>query len=200
MAHPRISSIYVKFLPLPSAIGPSCRGTQIILISSIYGLHRYENFATKLGKKNCFGNNGKGVLKLPFQNGAPIQRAILGGALEWKGTLRVPPQPGARGFAHPEPIGVTPLFWPCFDMSHHTWSISCACYTIGIQPLRYKRFVSCKVCRKFHPKTRKCTFNLQWSWNQLRYQPSTTMQKCIKHAQGELITNPTAATNFMSGK
>ena len=39
------SSAYVNFLPL----GPSCRGTQIILISSIYGMHRYyryENFAT----------------------------------------------------------------------------------------------------------------------------------------------------------
>ena len=33
----------------------------------------------------------RAVLKLPFQDGAPIQRAILGGALEWKGTLRVPP-------------------------------------------------------------------------------------------------------------
>ena len=49
------------------------------------------------------------VLKLPFQDGTPIQRAILGGALEWKGTLRVPLSSGARGFAHPEPIGVTPL-------------------------------------------------------------------------------------------
>ena len=36
----------------------------------------------------------RAVLKLPFQDGAPIQRAIIGGALEWKGTLRVPPQPG----------------------------------------------------------------------------------------------------------
>ena len=36
--------------PLPP-IGPSCRGTQIILISSIYGMHRYENFATKLWQK-----------------------------------------------------------------------------------------------------------------------------------------------------
>ena len=33
-------------------------------------------------KKKCVGNNGKGVLKLPFHNGASIQRAILGGALE----------------------------------------------------------------------------------------------------------------------
>ena len=37
----------VKFLPKPP-LGPSCRGTQIILISLIYGMHRYENFATKL--------------------------------------------------------------------------------------------------------------------------------------------------------
>ena len=33
-------------------------------------------------KKKTVGNNGKGVLKLPFQNGAPIQKAILDGALE----------------------------------------------------------------------------------------------------------------------
>ena len=33
-------------------------------------------------KKNCVGNNGKDVLKLPFQNGAPIQRASLSGALQ----------------------------------------------------------------------------------------------------------------------
>ena len=45
------------------------------------------------------------------------------------------------------------------DMPHHTRSISCACYTIGIQPLRYKRFASCKVCKKIHLKTRKGTFN-----------------------------------------
>ena len=45
------SSAYVNFLPL----GPSCRGTQIILISSIYGMHRYyryENFATNKWKKS----------------------------------------------------------------------------------------------------------------------------------------------------
>ena len=46
------------------------------------------------GEKKLLEIIGKDVLKLPFQNGAPIQRAILGGALEWKGTLRVPPQPG----------------------------------------------------------------------------------------------------------
>ena len=69
------------------------------------------------------------------------------------------------------------------DMPHHTWNISCACYTISIQPLWYKRFASCKVCRKIHSKTKKGTFNLQWIW----YQPSTTMQKCIKHPKGELM-------------
>ena len=106
-----LHNFYVKFLFLPSAIGPSCRGTQIILTSSIYGLHLYEKIKLwkKTKKQNCVGNNGKGMLKLPFQNGAPIQRAILGEALEWQGTIRVPLSPGARGFAHPEPIGVTPL-------------------------------------------------------------------------------------------
>ena len=36
----------------------------------------------------------RAVLKLPFQDGAPIQRAILCGPLEWKGTLRMLPQLG----------------------------------------------------------------------------------------------------------
>ena len=61
--------------------GPSCRGgTQIIIISSIYGMHRYENFARKLWKNNV----GKWHL---------FERVILAGTLEWRGTLRVPPQP-----------------------------------------------------------------------------------------------------------
>ena len=47
--------------PLP-LIGPSYRGTQMILISSIYGMPRYENFATKLWKKVL----ERTVLKLPF--------------------------------------------------------------------------------------------------------------------------------------
>ena len=48
------------------------------------------------------------------------------------------------------------------DMPHHTWSISCVCFTIGIQPLRqwsHERFASSKVCRQIHPKTRKGTLN-----------------------------------------
>ena len=106
-----LHNFYVKFLLLPSAISPSCRGTQIILTLSIYGLHLYEKIKLlRKKKKNCVGNNGKGMLKLPFQNGAPIQRAILGEALEWQGTIRVPPQPGCRRVCHPEPIGVTPLW------------------------------------------------------------------------------------------
>ena len=44
---------YIKFLPSPPP--PSCRGTQIILISSIYGMHSYQNFAPKLWKKCCKG-------------------------------------------------------------------------------------------------------------------------------------------------
>ena len=45
--------------------------------------------------------------------------------------------------------------------------------------------------QKDPPQDRKGTFNLQWIW----YQPSTTMQKCIKHAQRELITNPRPAAD-----
>ena len=62
----------------------------------------------------------KSCAKLPFQNGAPIQRATLNGALEWKhrpfyggrAPFGCPLSPGARGFAYPESIGVTPL-WVC---------------------------------------------------------------------------------------
>ena len=78
----------------PPPIGPSCRGTQIILISSNLWNASLSEFCC------CFCNQTmkkvleRAVLKLPFQDGAPIQRSILGGALEWKGTLRVPPQPG----------------------------------------------------------------------------------------------------------
>ena len=71
----------------PPPIGSCCRGTQIIWFHQIYGMHRFCNQTMKKVLERT-------VLKLPFQDGAPIQRAILGGALEWKGTLRVPPQPG----------------------------------------------------------------------------------------------------------
>ena len=64
----------------PAFPRPSCRGTQI-LISSIYGMHCYENFARKLWKNNV----GKGHL---------FERVTLAGTLEWRGTLWVPPQPG----------------------------------------------------------------------------------------------------------
>ena len=92
MAHPRTST-YVKF-PSPPPLGP--RDTQIILISSIYGMQRYENFATTLWKK-CW----KGA---PFWNGN----------FNWNTRVKghpagCPLSPGASGFAHPEPIGVTPL-------------------------------------------------------------------------------------------
>ena len=36
----------------------------------------------------------RAVLKLPFSRWCPFQRAVLGGALEWRGTLWVPPQLG----------------------------------------------------------------------------------------------------------
>ena len=50
-------------------------------------------------------------------------------------------------------------------------------------------FASSKVCRQIHPKTRKGTLNLQWSW----FQPSTTT---YHHAEGEIITNPSSRHSF----
>ena len=52
----------------------------------------------------------RAVPKLPFQDGSPIQR----GDFRWSTSVKRAPcgcpfSPGARGFAHPEPIGVTPL-------------------------------------------------------------------------------------------
>ena len=87
-----------------SSLGPSCRGTQIILISSIYGMHRYENFATKLWKTKCWKE-------------ALFWKVILVGTLEWRGSCGCPLSPGARGFAHPEPIGITPLV--CFTYNRY---------------------------------------------------------------------------------
>ena len=53
-------------------------------------MHRYGNFAAFLqpnyGKKVL----ERAVLKLPFQDGAPIQRAILGGTLEWNDPAGAP--------------------------------------------------------------------------------------------------------------
>ena len=79
----------------PPPIGSSCRGTQIILISSnLWNASLWEfccffepNYEKSVGK-GCAEN------ELPFQDGAPVQRAILDGALEWVDTLRVPHQPG----------------------------------------------------------------------------------------------------------
>ena len=44
-------------------------------------MHRYGNFAAFLQPMNYTKVLERAVLKLPFQDGAPIQRAILGGAL-----------------------------------------------------------------------------------------------------------------------
>ena len=85
--------IYIYEVPSPSPppLGPSCGGTQIILISSIYGREFRNQTMKSVGKVHLF------------------ERVTLTGTLEWRGTLRVSLSPGARGFAHPEPIGVTPL-------------------------------------------------------------------------------------------
>ena len=74
----------------PPPIGPSCRGTQIILISSIYGMHRYENFATKLWKKVL----ERVVLKLPFSRWCPYSK----GNFRWSTRVKGHPAgaPSAR--------------------------------------------------------------------------------------------------------
>ena len=58
-------------------------------------MHRCGNFAAFL-QPNYEKSVGKGCAKITFSRWCPYSkgRAILGGALEWKGTLRVPPQPG----------------------------------------------------------------------------------------------------------
>ena len=64
-------------------------------ILSVYGMHRYENFATKLWERV-----GKSTfMKELYQLERLSERAPC-----W-----CPLNPGARGFAHPEPIWVTPL-------------------------------------------------------------------------------------------
>ena len=72
-------------------LGRSCRGTQIILISYIF---------MRISQPNYIKSVGKGHL---------LERIILAEALEWRAPCGCPLSPGARGFAHPEPIEVTPL-------------------------------------------------------------------------------------------
>ena len=79
---------YVKFLPLPSAIGPSWRGTQIVLISSIYGLQRYENFATKLWKKKLCRKQWKGRAKITLSKWCPYSKGIF----RWSTTVKRHPK------------------------------------------------------------------------------------------------------------
>ena len=74
-------SLYILHMWSSSPNGPlgsSFRGTQIILISSIYGMHLYGNFAAKLWKKKCW-------------KGAPFWK----GNLSWNTRVKVPLSPGA---------------------------------------------------------------------------------------------------------
>ena len=118
-------------------------GTQTILISLIYGMHCNENFTTKLWKKFSFKLKRKLISVLTLSTnltnlliiwkkkcwkGAPFWKSnlILARTLEWTwAPCGCPLSPGARGFAHPEPIGVTPL--------SHTLHISymCVCTYLG---------------------------------------------------------------------
>ena len=64
----------------PPPLDPLKGHPNISAILSIYGMHRYENFDTKLWES--------------VGNGHLYERVISAGTLEWRGTLRVPPQPG----------------------------------------------------------------------------------------------------------
>ena len=77
----------------PPPIGPSYRGTQIILISSNLWNASLWEFCCFF-EPNYEKSVWNGYAKITFSRWFPIQREILGGALEWKGTLWVPPQPG----------------------------------------------------------------------------------------------------------
>ena len=61
--------------PLPP-IGSSCRGTQIILISSIYGMHRYRILQPNYEKK-CW--------KLPFSRWCPFSKVSFRWSTRVKG-------------------------------------------------------------------------------------------------------------------
>ena len=80
--HPRISYICEVPTLSPSCRPRGCRGTQIILISLIYGMNRYENM--RILQPSHEKSVGKGHL---------FERVILAGTLR-RGTPRVPSQPG----------------------------------------------------------------------------------------------------------
>ena len=92
---------YVKFPPPTQVVGP--RGTQMILISSVYGMHRYGNLATTLWKKCC--------------RGAPFWKGNLSWNTGVKSTLRVPPQPGCPRVCPP---------W-----AHRSYATDCCCYFVS---------------------------------------------------------------------
>ena len=73
---------------LPHPIGPSCRGTQIILECIVMGillLFLQPNYENRVGK---------GCAKIGFSRWCPYSKGNLRWSTRVKGTLRVPPQPG----------------------------------------------------------------------------------------------------------
>ena len=93
----------------PPPIGPSCRGTQISLISSNLWNASLWEFCCFF-EPNYEKSVGKGCAKITFSRWCPYSK----GNFRWRTRVKREPcgcplSPGARGFAHPEPIGVTPL-------------------------------------------------------------------------------------------
>ena len=117
---------YVKFHPLPLPIGPSrpsCRGTQILIsLTPEYIVMRI------LQPNNKKKSVGKGYAEITLSKWCPYSKGNFKwkcGVEEWKhrpfydgrAPFGCPLSPGARGFAHPEPIGVTPLLLGFVDNS-----------------------------------------------------------------------------------
>ena len=101
VAYPCVSYIYVKVPPPAPPPSPTCRAPKL------FWFHQFmECIVMRILQPNYEKSVGKGHL---FEN------VILAGTLEWRehqsegGPCGCLLSPGARGFAHPEPIGVTPL-------------------------------------------------------------------------------------------
>ena len=91
-------SVYLMWEEKSPPPGPSCRGTQT-------WFHLFmECIVMRILQSNCGKGVGKGhlsnTLSTVVGKGHLFERVILAGTLEWRGTLRVPPQPGCPTWAH----------------------------------------------------------------------------------------------------
>ena len=111
----------------PSPLDPLKGHPNNSAILSIYGMHHYENFATKLWESVGKGHLYERVISAGTREGAPC----------W-----CPLSPGARGFAHPEPIGVTPLcYGNCLSSLKHWKQVACKILMSKVAEYRSVKFL-----------------------------------------------------------